>query len=172
MKEIIGDYATFVTKADTLLASQGIDLQEIIQCDTICYRVETNERYDDVKRQLAQYALMIDETEVDGRLIAVFAPHEPLHAGAWQGISYIELPQPKPGSFYPEGIDHVQYVTRRSLSDFRQAHSDVSFEEKGLKSKLNPLLKLTGEDVRVKFHDKHMGAVVGLEHRLKLHQDD
>ena len=163
MKEVLGDYEAFVAKADALLASRGIGAQEIVQCDTICYRVETNERYDDVKQQLAQRALMIDETEVNGRLIAVFAPNEALQAGAWQSISYIELPQPKPGSFYPEGIDHVQYVTRRSLSEFHRAHSDVSFEEKGLKSRLNPLLKLSGEDVSVKFHDKHMGAVITLE---------
>ena len=163
MKEIIGDYEAFVANADALLASHEIESQEIVQCDTICYRVETNERYDDVKQQLARRAMMIDETEVNGRLIAVFAPHEPLRAGMWQSISYIELPQPKPGRFYPEGIDHVQYVTRRSLSDFHQAHTEVSFEEKGLESKLNPLLKLIGEDVSVKFHDKHMGAVIALE---------
>lgn len=166
MQEIIGDYELFIEKADTLVAEQGIDADELVQCDTICYRVETNERYDEIKHQLAAVALMIDETEVNGRLITVFAAHSPLRAGKWQSISYIEIPQPKPGSYYPEGIDHVQMVTRRSLSDFQKAHGDITFEIKGLANTLNPLLKLENEEVAVKFHDKHMGSVIELENSI------
>lgn len=168
MKEIIGDYEAFIEKADMLIAEHKIDTSELVQCDTICYRVETNERYDEIKRHLADIALMIDETEVNGRLISVFASEEPLRAGNWSSISYIEIPQPKPGSFYPEGIDHVQMVTRRSLLDFQKKHPDIAFGEKGLGDNLNSLLKLEGDDVAVKFHDKHMGAVIALE---QAHED-
>jgi predicted metalloenzyme YecM len=163
MKEIIGDYEAFIEKADTLIAEQGIVADDLIQCDTICYRVETNERYVELTRQLAERALLISETEVNGRLISVFATHEPLHAGRWQSISYLEVPQPKPGSYYPEGIDHVQMVTRRELPAFHAQYAHLAFEEKGLASSLNPLLKLVGDEVSVKLHDKHMGAVVALE---------
>lgn len=165
MNKIIGDYDHFIRQADELLVSQGIELDEVVQLDTICYRVETNDRYAELKQQLALVALLISETEVNGRLVAVFEPYQPLRTQNWNTISYVELPQPKPGSFYPEGIDHVQYVTRRGLSDFYKVHSDVAFEDKGLASQLNPLLKLTGASVSVKFHDKHMGAVIELEHR-------
>ena len=168
MREIIGDYNSFIAKIDELLTAQGIMRDEIVQCDTICYRVETNERYVSLKQQLARVALMVSETEVNGRLIAVFAPFQPLETERWQSISYIELPQPKPGSFYPEGIDHVQYVTRRGLSDFHEAHSAVPFDEKGLANRLNPLLKLVEDDVSVKFHDKHMGAVREMEYRFEV----
>lgn len=163
MKEVIGAYEAFIAKADALIAEHGIETADLVQCDTICYRVETNERYDELKRQLAELALMVNETEVNGRLITVFAVQQPLRASQWSSISYIELPQPKPGSFYPEGIDHVQMVTRRSLSDFHRQYVGVAFEEKGLTSRLNPLLKLVGDEVSVKFHDKHMGAVIELE---------
>lgn len=163
MKEIIGDYEAFIAKADALVMERGIAADELIQCDTICYRVETNERYVELTRQLAERALMISETEVNGRLIAVFATHEPLSAGRWQSISYLEVPQPKPGSYYPEGIDHVQMVTRRELPAFHAKYAHVAFEEKGLTSSLNPLLKVVGDGVSVKFHDKHMGSVVVLE---------
>jgi uncharacterized protein len=166
MKEIIGDYEAFIQKADALIAEHKIDTSELVQCDTICYRVETNERYDEIKRQMAECALMIDETEVNGRMISVFESEEPLCAGKWSSISYIEIPQPKPGSYYPEGIDHVQIVTRRALSTFRKKHIDVAFEEKGLVSRINPLLKLSGNEASVKFHDKHMGSVVEMERRI------
>jgi predicted metalloenzyme YecM len=163
MKDIIGDYELFVQKADVLVAEHKINLDELVQCDTICYRVETNERYDELKRQLAEVAMMVDETSVNGRLISVFAPKVPLQAGVWKSISYIEVPQPKPGSYYPEGIDHVQMVTRLPLLAFRNEHRDISFEEKGLANKINPLLKIEGDTVAIKFHDKHMGSVIALE---------
>jgi uncharacterized protein len=166
MKDIIGDYEAFIKKADALITEHAIDVSEIVQCDTICYRVETNERYDEIKRQLATVALMIDETEVNGRMITVFATHTPLNAGDWRSVSYIEIPQPKSGSYYPEGIDHVQMVTRLPLSEFQKQHANIGFEEKGLANKLNPLLKLEGEGVAIKFHDKHMGAVTALEQRI------
>lgn len=166
MKEIIGEYETFITKVDELVAAHGIAGDDLVQLDTICYRVETNERYDELKRRLAGVALEIDETEVNGRLISVFAVERPLVAGNWQSISYIEVPQPKPGSPYPEGIDHVQIVTRQRLSDFHAKYSETPFEEKGLVNIINPLLKLNGSGVSVKFHDKHMGAVIELENKI------
>ena len=163
MKDILGPYETAVTNAEALLREHGISTDDLVQCDTICYRVETNERYEEVKQQLARVAILLNEVEVNGRLIAAFALEEPLRAGAQDAISYIELPQPKPGSQYAEGIDHVQFVTRLPLGYFHSKYRNIPFEEKGLASKLNPLLKLEGEEVSVKFHDKHMGAVVALE---------
>ena len=156
-------YEAAVVGAEALVREHGIAPADLVQCDTICYRVETNERYDDVKQELGQLAVLLSETEVNGRQIATFLLHEPLAAGDQQGISYIELPQPKPGSDYAEGIDHVQFVTRQPLSHFHETYGDLPFETKGLANKLNPLLKFEGDEVSVKFHDKHMGAVVALE---------
>lgn len=167
METIIGDWQGAVTAAERLITERGIANSDLIQCDTLCYRVETNERYSEVKQGLVRAALLLSEVTVNGRLIAAFALDEPLAAGEQSGISYIELPQPKPGSHYPEGIDHVQFVTRLPLTLFHEKYRDVPFKEKGLASQLNPLLKLEGDDVSVKFHDKHMGAVVELENRLQ-----
>ena len=161
--DLLGDYNIAVVQAEALLHEHSIAPADLVQCDTICYRVETNERYDEVKQELSRVALLLSEVEINGRLIASFALEEPLAAGSQQTISYIELPQPKPGSDYAEGIDHVQFVTRLPLSNFHEKYRQLPFETKGLKSKLNPLLKLEGDDISVKFHDKHMGAVVALE---------
>jgi predicted metalloenzyme YecM len=163
MKNIIGNYEQAVINAEALLRDHTILTTDIVQCDTICYRVETNDRYDELKEQLAQAALLLNEVEINGRLIASYALEEPLEAGSQHYISYIELPQPKPGSAYSEGIDHVQFVTRLPLGQFRTKYQHLPFETKGLSSKLNPLLKLEGEEISVKFHDKHMGAVTELE---------
>ena len=161
--DLLGDYSTAVVQAEALLHGHGIAPADLVQCDTICYRVETNERYDEVKQELSRVALLLSEVEINGRLIASFALEEPLAAGTQQAISYIELPQPKLGSDYAEGIDHVQFVTRLPLSHFHEKYAQLPFETKGLASELNPLLKLEGDDISVKFHDKHMGAVIALE---------
>lgn len=163
MKVILGNYESFISSADTLLKSSGIDRSDIVQCDTVCYRVETNERYDELKLQLASCALMVSESEVNGRDIAVYSLEEPLVVGDWSSISFIELPQPKPDNKYIEGIDHVQFVTRQGLAVFRSKYSGIRFDEKGLANKLNPLLKLEADGVALKLHDKHMGAVIELE---------
>ena len=169
MNEIIGNYEDAVLGAEALLREHGISPDDLVQCDTICYRVETNERYDELRQELARVAMLLNEVEVNGRLIAAFALTEPLAAGDWHDISYIELPQPKPGSRYPEGIDHVQFVTRLPLGKFQATYPDIPFEEKGLASRLNPLLKLEGDTISVKFHDKHMGSVTELENRVQAH---
>ena len=166
MKEIIGDYEAAVVNAEVLLEQHGIHPADLLQCDTLCYRVETNARYDELKQQLGQVTLLLNEVEVNGRLIAAFALKEPLQAGGQKSISYIELPQPKPGNAHAEGIEHVQFVTRLPLSQFYKTYKNVPFVDKGLANTLNPLLEIEGSQINVKFHDKHMGAVVELEKRV------
>lgn len=163
MKEIIGDYEVAVAKAEALVLEAGIELTDLVQCDTLCYRVETNERYEQVKQDLARVVLALGEVEVNGRLIATFMFRQPLTAGRWQTISYIELTQPKPNRSYIEGIDDVLFVTRQSLSEFQKKYHDIAFEEKGLANTLNPLLEVEGDGMCIKFHDKHMGTIVELE---------
>ena len=165
MKRIIGDYTDAVERATRVLDSVGIEQRDLVQCDTICYRVETNERYDIIKNQLAHQAILLDASQVNGREISVFSLNEPLVANRWDSISYIELPRPKPGSDYVEGTEHVQFVTRQSLETFHEKYHHLDFDQKGLTSKLNPLLRLQAEDITLKFHDKHMGAVISLEWR-------
>ena len=167
MRELLGDYIAAIESAEALIDTHGIDRQDLASCDTICYRVETNDRYTIMKEALARGALLLDESEVSGRLISVFELNHRLAAAGWGGVSYIELPQPKSGSDYTEGIDHLQFVTRSGLTRFQQKYAHLPFETKGLANQLNPLLKLSGDTVAVKFHDKHMGAVIELEHRIK-----
>ncbi|OGL23896.1 hypothetical protein A2791_03260 [Candidatus Saccharibacteria bacterium RIFCSPHIGHO2_01_FULL_46_30] len=164
MKEVLGDYEAFVAEANKLIDQSGIARKEIIMCDTLCYRVETNERYDELKKLLASHALSSHEEEVNQRMITVYSLREPLNVPGWQRpVPYIEVPQPKPGSPYPEGFDHAQFVTLRGLGEFRAVHTSLPFDEKGLSHTYNQLVKLSGKDVAIKFHDKHMGSVIELE---------
>lgn len=150
---------TYVKEADALLRRRGIQQADLVDIDTVCYDTPSNDRYDELKREFAQRAFLIDETEVNGRLIAVLEFHEPLEVEGHR-LTYLELPQPKRPDT-EEGISHVQYVTRQGISRFRSRYSAIAFEEKG--NPLNRLLQLSGDLATVRFHDKHMGAVLEQE---------
>lgn len=168
MKQIIGEFEAFVENVNDGLTRCGIDRSELAMMDHICYRVETNERYDEMKQKLGERAVLLGETEISGRLIATFECEEPLQAGGWQ-VPYIELPQPKDGAPYPEGLEHVELVTVRSLAQFEAMHSDLPFDHKGMGKTINPELGLKHEGISVKFHEQPLGAVVRIEQRLGLH---
>lgn len=167
MKAVIGDYESFVENINEGLKRCCIDRNELAMMDHICYRVETNERYDEMKQKLGEKAVLLGETEISGRFIATFECHEPLQAGGWQ-IPYIELPQPKEGAPYPEGLEHVEFVTVRSLAQFEAMHPDLPFDHKGMGKTINPELGLKYAEISVKFHEQPLGAVVRIEKRLGL----
>ncbi len=166
MKELLGDYETFVVEISDGLRRCGIGRDEIAMMDHICYRVETIERYDQMKARLAKSAFLLGESMVSGRLIATFECEEPLKVDGWT-IPYIELPQPKSGSDYPEGLEHVELVPFRTLRSFQKRHAGLPFNEAGMSKTINPELGLKHEGISVKFHEQPLGAVVNIERRLE-----
>lgn len=166
MKEVIGDNEPFVQNINQGLRRAGVHRRELSQLDHICYRVETNERYDMLLDELAKRAILLRESEISGRLIAVFEFHEYLEVGGWQ-IPYLELPQPKEGSPYPEGLEHAEFVPIGSLNAFQARHTNLDFDEKGMGKTINPELGLKAFGMSVKFHEQSLGAVVRIEERLE-----
>ncbi len=166
MREIIGDYEAFVSKTNEGLAKVGIEHGELAMLDHICYRVETLVRYKELLKILGGKALLLGEAEISGRMIATFELSEPLEAGGWR-IPYLELPQPKGGSPYVEGLEHAEFVVIGSLLGFQARHSKLPFNTKALNRVFNPELGLKKEGLSVKFHETQLGAVVGIENRLR-----
>jgi predicted metalloenzyme YecM len=166
MNEILGDYPGYMSRVETLMSENNIFADEITQCDTLVYQVETNDRYDVVKREIGKYAKLLAEHETGGRLVSIFWTDPALKTSNWQ-IPYIELLQPKPTRESPEEIDGVMCVTTLPIAEFLKKHDDVKFEEKGLVNQLNPYIELKSDGVSVKFHSKHMGSVVELETPLR-----
>ncbi len=164
--EILGDYRGFMSRVEGLLANLSIDKDELAQCDTLAYEVNSNERYEAVKQALVRSVKMLSEREVNGRLVSILAVDPPLKTDNWS-IPYIELLQPKPGREYVEGLDCAFFVTALPLSHFLEKHADVAFDTKGLANELNSYVEYVGEEVSIKLHDKHLGAVVELEQRMQ-----
>jgi len=79
LRAILGDYEAFVASILASLSALSVDVSRY-QLDHVCYRVATNERYAEKKRELAAVAQLLLENDVAGRPIAVFRLHSPLVA--------------------------------------------------------------------------------------------
>lgn len=163
--KLLGDYERFVATIDAGLETAGIDHFDLSMMDHICYRVETLERYDELFKAFGKTAMLLGESEVSGRLIATFEFEEPLEAAGWR-IPYLELPQPKEGSPYPEGLEHVELVVVGSLSKFEEKYGHLPFDRKGMGKDINPELGLKHKGISVKFHEQQLGAVLRIEEAL------
>ncbi len=165
MKELIGDYEAFIRNISDGLERSGIQRSELTMMDHICYRVETNERYKEMITELQSYGVMIGENEVNGRSIATFELNTYIHVGDWV-VPYIELPAPKEGSFYVEGLEHAELVVAGSLGRFLERHADLAFGNGGMNKVINPEAGLKADGISVKFHEQQLGAVVRIEKAL------
>lgn len=167
MKELIGDYESFVNNVTKGLAEHDIDRTELSMMDHICYRVETQKRYEELLKTLCGTATLLGVAEVSGRNIATFEFNNYLIIDGWT-VPYLELPEPKDGSHYVEGLEHAELVVIGGLERFAERHVDLPFDRKGMSKTINPELGLKSGALSVKFHEQPLGAVVRIEQRLKL----
>lgn len=165
MRDILGDYESFIKAITVGLSEVGIKREELIQMDHLCYRVETTDRYYELKEKLQETAELVAENQVNGREITTFEFDTPLQAEGWI-VPYLELPAPKEGSPYQEGLEHVELVTVGSLDRFLQRHSNLSFTREGMGKLINPEASLKTDRLSVKFHEQPLGAVARIEKRL------
>jgi len=133
--------------------------------DHLCYRVETQERYTELKNQFSEVAELIGENLISERNISTFEFENYLQADGWT-IPYLELPAPKEGSPYAEGLEHVELVVIGDLEKFAQRHNTLPFDRTGMGKAINPELGLKAGGISVKFHEQPLGAVVRIENRL------
>lgn len=165
MIDLIGDPEKFVDNINQGLKLARIKWDELSMMDHLCYRVETDGRYYEMLGELARRAFLLGESEINGRMIATFELHDPLEVGGWR-VPYLELPQPKESSPYPEGLEHAEFVVVGSLDAFQARHDELIFDEKGMDKKINPELGLKAAGMSVKFHEQQLGAVVRIEKQL------
>jgi len=165
INELIGDYSNFITNIDAGLMRLGIGRDEISMMDHICYRVESKERYQELLRVLPKFTTLLGETAINGRMIATFELNEYLQVAGWT-VPYLELPEPKEGSVYDEGLEHAELVTIGGLENFLGRHPELPFTYKGMGKTINPEAGLKTDGISVKFHEQQLGAVVRIEKQL------
>ena len=137
-------------------AKVGVSNYEL---DHLCYRVESRERYEELKAALSTLGKLLSEKEIGGRPIATFKLKEPI---LYQGrrIWCLEIPSPKPGSPYPEGYEHAEFVIHQCFPDFMGQHPTADFDTMALGKRINPEVRLQFEGFSVKFHRQSLEYVI------------
>lgn len=140
-----------------------------LQLDHLCYRVETQKQYETLKSDLLAENELLVESPINGRRIATFRMATPFRFQKRE-IWLLELPEPKAGSPYPEGWEHVEFVTDRPLEAFAEwmvDHLGVDAEDidrSGMSKPLNADLRLRLEGgLSVKFHELALDVVIRIE---------
>jgi len=85
----IGDYKIFEN-----MKNVGFEDDEFKEIDHIAYRTETDERYEELKKEFQVFASSSSEAMIAGRLISVFKLKEALVYGFWV-IYGLELLAPR-----------------------------------------------------------------------------
>jgi predicted metalloenzyme YecM len=155
---ILGDPSPFLDQVFSALTLAGIKV-ESFELDHICYRVAEGARYDLIKDELLKSGSLLSEKEIAGRAIAVIKLTTPIIYHDRQ-IGYVELPQPKPGSPYPEGYEHVEFVIDESLHSFMARYPDAPFDSNGLRKRINADVRLKYDGFSVKFHEQSLAYVI------------
>ncbi len=140
---------SFMEEIFLLLANDEIDVSKF-DVDHICYRVETLDEYNYVKKLLGTQGRKISENKINGRPISIFKLTMPLIYEK-RIIRFIELPAPKPGVFYKRGFEHVEFVVP-SLEELKQSYHNITFQVDNIPNNLSLTIKY-GE-LSVKFHEK------------------
>jgi predicted metalloenzyme YecM len=168
LQSVIGGYPAFLEDIVGRVVADGFDLADFVQMDHMCYRVASMEDYGRKKAELAKVARLLDENMINGRPIATFRLTEPVVYDKWR-IDAIELPAPKPGSAYVEGLEHVEFVLFDDIPTFLAKYDGKPFDMRSADRGVNPEVGLQLGNYGVKFHLLNLPAVVYLERKMGLH---
>ena len=158
IEKILPGLKPFLDKIFLELFIRALHVQGF-EMDHICYRVETDERYEILKHELTTIGELIQESEINGRMIAVIKLFKPIRHES-RDIYLIELPAPKKGSFYAEGFEHVEFVIDSNLQHFVQAFEHIDFDLTGMGKRVNPEVRLPLGAISVKFHENDLEYVI------------
>jgi predicted metalloenzyme YecM len=160
----LGNPNAFLDRIFEYLAAQKMNAAHW-EMDHICYRVETLDRYEALKKQIGSIGHLLIESEIGGRAIATFKLNQAFTYKN-RSIDCLELPAPKTGSFYKEGFEHVEFVIDQNFENFIQQYPNLNFITKDLKKAINKGVTLKETDFSIKFHHQSLEKVIELEKEI------
>ncbi len=171
-KDLVKKLTSLCDSPKPLLQATANHLQKVFPhlspriCDHICYRVTNMERYNDLKNSLQTFAVLKNESLVNGRPICIFQLKQPI---TFSGITTgcIELPAPKIKSSYTEGWEHAEIVIPTTLEEFMLKYPEISFDLGAFYKDINREITVTTpQGFRIKFHEQSILKVIELEQNL------
>lgn len=155
IKKIIGDYKIFLDKIFSNLEGAGFKFSEFRELDHLGYRVESLERYYELKKSLAEFCETYSDKEFAGRPVLVCKLKAPLVYGEFK-IEGIEVLAPKINNKFKEGLEHAEFVMETTFEEFLEKHKDIKFNLDAYGRRENPELIIEFENCAVKFHEQSL----------------
>lgn len=155
------DPTSFLRKLFASLEGSSVDVSGF-ELDHLCYRVETLDRYVELKKQLDAEGTLLAESVIGGRPIACYRLHVTFQFDG-RSIDVLELPAPKPGSPYPEGFEHAEFVVHEDLLAFTKRHPKLDRDLGDPAKSINADVRLRFDGFSVKFHRRSLAGVIELE---------
>lgn len=152
---------SFLRKLFAALAECSVDVSGL-ELDHLCYRVETLDRYVALKEGLDAEGTLLAENSIGGRPIACYRLHDPFQFEE-RRIEVLELTAPKPGSPYPEGYEHAEFVVNEDLLAFTQRHPQLEWDLSDIDKTTNADVRIRFDGFSVKFHRRPLAEVIELE---------
>jgi DNA-binding Xre family transcriptional regulator/predicted metalloenzyme YecM len=157
--ELFTEARSFLDQLFYELDQAGLDLRTN-ELDHLCYRVESLERYREMKHSLlGEGHRLLSENTINNRPIAAFELANPIPYKG-RNIYCLELPAPKTSSPYPEGFEHAEFVIDESFRAFQQKYPSIVFDTRGVEKAHNPELRLSFGTLNVKFHHKSLMELI------------
>lgn len=155
IEDMIGDYKFFLDKIFANLKNAGFSKEEFKELDHIAYRVESFEKYEEMKAELEKFSSNFQEVKISGRPIAVFKLIKPISYSEYK-VNCLELLAPREGKFFKEGLEHAEFVVKTTLQDFLRKHKNINFDMSKIGREINPELVIDFEDCAAKFHTQSL----------------
>ncbi|MBC7475055.1 MAG: VOC family protein [Candidatus Sericytochromatia bacterium] len=162
IEDIIGNVKEFLDQLFMQIKILGIDITPF-ELDHICYRTSSEEEYQTKKLLILNYAKLLVESDVNGRLISTFKLNSSIRYNDRQ-IFLLELPAPKKGISYKSGLEHIELVIQDNFDIFMKKYPKIEWNIESINKKLNPEIKIKLEnDLSVKFHHLSLKEVIERE---------
>ena len=152
---------SFLEKIFKLLKQDNINIS-LCELDHICYRVETLEKYEELKIFLRNFGTQLTEVTIGGRFISNFKLNTPIIFDK-RKIYLVELPSPKQGTNYKEVFEHVEFVISDSFDTFMKKYNTIKFDTTDLSKSFNQSITINYENCSVKFHQNSLEYVIKYE---------
>lgn len=159
----------FLEKLFQTLTSEKIQIEDHWDVDHLCYRVDSIERYRQLKEQFLSFSKLLIESPVNGRPISTFRLNKPIEFQSHK-IFLVELPAPKMGKIVKEGFEHIEVVCDVPFYELEKKYARLTLDKGGLKKDFNQELEICLGDRNVKFHQISLESVIRLEENKKIHE--
>ena len=174
ISSILGDVDSFITKI--IQKVPEIDLKSY-ECDHICYRCSSNEIYLQKIKELKDLGEVLVEGMIGSRPISIISLHEPIESNGFH-IRCIEIPCPKLGRPYKDGLEHAEFVIgteyddpheKNLLKEMILKYPTLNFDSRALDKDINADISLEIDfNTSIKFHVRPIYEIVNIEKAQKL----